>query len=59
MNQNQNRRGTATHDDTYAQALDKAREDLRNASEEEYKGVAQLVAIGEAKLAAIDSPAYD
>ena len=42
-----------------AQALDKAREDLRNASEEEYKGVAQLVAIGEAKLAAIDSPAYD
>ena len=42
-----------------AQALDKAREDLRNASEEERKGFAQQVTIGEAKLAAIDSPAYD
>ncbi len=43
---------------TVAQALDKAREDLRNASEEERKGLAQQVTIGEAKLAAIDSPAY-
>mgnify|MGYP002830302022 CR=1 FL=1 len=44
---------------TVAQALDKAREDLRNASEEERKGFAQQVTIGEAKLAAIDIPAYD
>ncbi|MBO44781.1 MAG: F0F1 ATP synthase subunit epsilon [Rhodospirillaceae bacterium] len=43
---------------TVAQALHKAREDLRNASEEERKGLAQQVTIGEAKLAAIDSPAY-
>ena len=41
-----------------AQALDKAREDLRDASEDERKGAAYQVTIGEAKLAAIDSPAY-
>ena len=41
-----------------AQALDKAREDLRDASEEERNGAAHQVAIGEAKLAAIESPAY-
>jgi F-type H+-transporting ATPase subunit epsilon len=41
-----------------AQALDNAREDLRNATEEAQKGAAQQVAIGEAKLAAIDSPTY-
>jgi F-type H+-transporting ATPase subunit epsilon len=41
-----------------AQALDKAREDLRDASEEDRKSVAYQVTIGEAKLAAIDSPDY-
>ena len=41
-----------------AQALDKARENLRDASEDERKGAAYQVTIGEAKLAAIDSPSY-